>query len=100
MAGMTSTSDVGVLIYDLASGSYERLTDFGQWPVWLADSRHLLFVSGGRTFYLIDSESKEVREVFSSVRDVVGPPRVTRDGRVVVFSRRVTEGDIWLVSIQ
>jgi hypothetical protein len=62
--------------------------------------RHLLFVSGGSTFYLIDSQSEEIREVFSAVRDVLGPPRVTEDGRGVVFSRRVTEGDIWLVSFQ
>jgi len=100
LAGMTGYSDTGILIHDLASGSYERLTDFGQWPVWLADSRHLLFVSGEKTFYVIDSESKELREVFSTDRDVLGPPRVTADGRGVVFPRRVTEGDIWLVSIQ
>jgi serine/threonine-protein kinase len=100
LAGMTSTSDLGVLVHDLVSGSYERLTDFGQWPVWLADSRHLLFVSGGSTFYLIDSQSKEIRQLFSGVRDTYGPPRVTRDGRGVVFSRRVTEGDIWLVSLR
>lgn len=100
LAGMNGVLDTGILIYDLATGVYERLTDFGQWPVWLADSRHLLFVSGGSAFYVIDSRSKEVREVLSVTREVLGPPRVTRDGREVVFTRRVTEGDVWLVTLR
>jgi Tol biopolymer transport system component len=100
LAGMNGVQDTGILTYDLASGTYERLTDFGQWPVWLADNRHLLFVSGGSAFYVIDSRSKEVREVLSVTRDVLGPPRVTRDGREVVFTRRVTEGDVWLVTLR
>lgn len=100
LAGMNGVQDTGILIHDLATGTYERLTDFGQWPVWLADSRHLLFVSGGNAFYVIDSRSKEVREVFSVTRDVLGPPRVTSDGRGVVFTRRVTEGDVWLVTLR
>ena len=31
--------------------------------------------------------------------DVLGPPRATADGRELVYSRRVTEGDLWLVTI-
>jgi hypothetical protein len=30
---------------------------------------------------------------------VIGPPRLTRDGRTIYFSRRVTESDIWLVNL-
>jgi Tol biopolymer transport system component len=100
LAGMTGTTDTGVLIHDLETGAYERLTDFGQWPVWFPDGRHVLFVTGGTTFYVMDIESKELREVFSDQRDVIGPPRITENGREVVFSRRVTEGDIWLISFQ
>jgi hypothetical protein len=33
-------------------------------------------------------------------RDVLGPPRLTRDGREAYFSRRVTESDVWLVTLQ
>jgi hypothetical protein len=31
-------------------------------------------------------------------RDVIGPPRMSADGTQVVFSRRVTEADIWLLT--
>ena len=93
-------ADDGVLLYSFDTREYERLTDYGQWPVWLADNRHLLFVTGGKEFLIIDSETREVRKVLSVTRDVLGPPRVTRDGRMIVYTRRVTESDIWLVTLQ
>jgi serine/threonine-protein kinase len=100
LAGMVGLSDGGVLVHDLATGTYERITDFGQWPVWLADDRSLLFVTGGRAFHVVDTRSGNVRRVHYAPRDVIGPPRVTRDGRTLVYSRRVTEGDVWLVSLE
>jgi hypothetical protein len=81
----------------LRSRRYDRLTDFGGYPVWLPDSRRLLFVSGGRDFHVVDTRSRKVEKVFSVPRDVIGPPQLTRDGREAYFSRRVTEGDIWLL---
>ncbi|MBI2072105.1 MAG: PD40 domain-containing protein [Gemmatimonadetes bacterium] len=99
LAGMISALDRGVILYTFDGGEYQRLTDFGQWPVWLPDSRRLLFVSGGKAFYLVDRETRQVRQAFSVTRDVIGPPQLTRDGRTVYFSRRVTEADIWLVTL-
>ncbi|MCJ7630312.1 MAG: protein kinase [Longimicrobiales bacterium] len=101
LAGQNELSDEGVLIYSLEGGRYERLTDFGQWPVWLPDSRHILFVTAnGSEFHLVDRVTKETRLVYASPRDILGPPRVTDDGRQVVFSRRSSEGDIWLVRLR
>ncbi|MDH3290198.1 MAG: protein kinase [Gemmatimonadota bacterium] len=92
--------DDGIVVYSHRSQTYERLTDFGQWPVWLPDSRRVLFVSGGSGFYVVDRESKTVRQIYSVTKDVVGPPRPTRDGGTVYYSRRVTEADVWMVTLQ
>ena len=89
----------GVFAYSLESNQYERLTDFGEWPVWLPDSRRVLFVANRKDFYLVDSSSKQVHKVFSVTRDIIGPPQLTRDGKTVYFSRRVTESDIWLATL-
>jgi Tol biopolymer transport system component len=99
LAGMSGFADSGVGYYEIATGQHVRLTDFGQWPVWMPDSRRILFVSGGKAFYLVDAETGEVRRIHSTVRDVLGPPRLTADGREVVYSRRVTEGDIWMATL-
>ncbi len=92
--------DVGIITHTIGSDRYQQLTDFGEWPVWLPDSRHILFVSGGKDFYVLDSRTKQVQKIYSVSRDIIGPPRLTRDGRQMYFSRRVTEGDIWLLTLQ
>jgi Tol biopolymer transport system component len=86
-------------MYSFATQTYDRLTDFGEWPVWLPDSRRVLFVYGGKQFFIVDRDSRETQEVFSVPRDVIGPPRISADGSLVAFSRRVTEADIWLLGL-
>ena len=72
------------------------------WPasIWLPDNRRILFVSGGRDFLVIDTETKQIRKIYTAPRGVLGPPRLTRDGRTAYFTRRMTESDIWLMRIE
>jgi Tol biopolymer transport system component len=98
LAGHDGYGDTGVIVYDLATTRYERLTDFGQWPIWLPDGRTLLFVSGGNAFYTVDLATRDVRTVFAVERDVVGPPRLALPTRTLYFTRRITEADIWMVT--
>jgi Tol biopolymer transport system component/predicted Ser/Thr protein kinase len=100
LVGQVATRKGGVVTYSLQSHMYERLTDFGEWPVWLPDSRRVLFVAGGKAFYIVDARTKQVREVFSVTRDIIGPPQLTSDGKTAYFSRRVTESDIWLMTLE
>jgi eukaryotic-like serine/threonine-protein kinase len=100
LTGQIGTAGVGIAVYSLRSQTYERLTDFGEWPVWLPDGRRILFVAGGKAFHIVDSHTKQVQKIFSVTRDVIGPPRLTRDGRTAYFSRRVTEADVWLLTMR
>ena len=86
--------------YSLRDRTFRKVADFGQWPVWLPNSRHALFVSRGREFHVVDTVTRATRKVFSVNRDTLGPPRVTKDGRSAFFSRRVTEADIWLLDLR
>jgi Tol biopolymer transport system component len=90
----------GVLTYTFNSRSYERLTDFGEWPVWLPDSRRVLFGDGGKNFWVLDVLTRQTKAIYSGGRDVLGPPRLTRDGKTVYYSRRVSESDIWLMTLK
>jgi eukaryotic-like serine/threonine-protein kinase len=100
LAGTDGFADTGILNYEVATGRHQQLTDFGQWPVWLSDNRTLLFVSGGNAFYTVDRTTGEVRRVFGVDRDILGPPRLSRDGRAIYFTRRVTEADLWMVTFE
>jgi eukaryotic-like serine/threonine-protein kinase len=90
----------GIVLYTFASGTYERLTDFGEWPAWFPDSRRVLLTSKGKEYWVLDTRTKQAQKIYSTVWDVIGPPRMTRDGRSIVLSRRVTEADIYLLSFE
>ena len=100
LCGSIGPKDNGILTYDLRTRGFERLTDFGEWPVWLPDGRNILFVSGGKGFYVVDRETRRVRRILVAGRDVVGAPRLTRDGRHIFYQRRVTEADLWMATLK
>ena len=89
----------GIVVYSFRERRYEKLTDFGEWPVWLPDSRRILFVSGGNSFHVVDRRTGNVRRILEVDQDVIGPPRLSRNGRAAYYSRRVTESDIWLLTL-
>jgi len=60
----------------------------------------ILFGDGGRSFWIVDSQTREVKKIYSGGRDVLGPPRLTRDGRMAFYSRRMSESDIWLMTLR
>ena len=64
-------------------------------------SRHTagFMVLGQNGRAVVDSRTKAVKKIWSVERDVIGPPRLSRDAKWIDFSRRVSEGDIWLLSL-
>jgi Tol biopolymer transport system component len=98
-AGPSSPS-LGVVMYTLKTQTYERLTNFGEWPVWLPDGRRVLMSDGGKQFWVLDTQTKQTKTIYSGGRDVLGPPRLTADGRTAYYSRRVTEADIHLMTLR
>jgi Tol biopolymer transport system component len=102
LAGENGSTAVtaGVFVYDLRNRTYDKLTDFGEWPTWLPDSRRLLFGDGGRNFWIVDGQTKDAKSIYSGGRDVLGPPHLTLDGRSIFYTRRITEADIWLMTLQ
>jgi Tol biopolymer transport system component len=92
----------GIAIYSLDSKQYEKLADFGSFPVWLSDSRRLLFQDRDRRkLYLIDTQSKKIHEVLSVAPHEFGNGvSLPRDDRLIYFSLLITEADIWLLTME
>jgi len=102
LAGENGSTAVtaGVFVYDFQNRTYDKLTDFGEWPTWLPDSRRVLFGDGGRNFWIVDCQTKKAKPIYSGGHDVLGPPHLTLDGRAIFYTRRITEADIWLMTLQ
>ena len=72
IAGQNHYSRLGVSVYALDTQIYDRLTEFGEWPVWFPDSRRVLFVSGGREFHVVDMVTRVTKRIFSVLRGHAG----------------------------
>jgi Tol biopolymer transport system component len=90
----------GIATCSLDSRKCDWLLDYGSFPVWLRDTRRLLFAYQGKIL-LLDTATRKVREVLSAAPHAVnGQFRLSRDDRVIYFSLGVTEADIWLATLQ
>lgn len=96
---VTSGAYKGIAVFSLQSQQYDILTDYGAVPVWLGDSRRLLFESRG-ILWLVDRVTKGVRETLS-----IPPHRIHELGQLapldrwIYFSLLEREADIWLISL-
>ena len=97
--GLGQDHDSGLVLYSFVTQSYERVALFGTHPVWLSDSRRLLF-NHNDAGYLVDSQTKRVKEIIS------GPPSqrvqnigISHDDRRLYYSLLLSESDIWLLSL-
>ncbi|HZN00466.1 MAG TPA: protein kinase [Pyrinomonadaceae bacterium] len=90
----------GIGIYDLETKTYDWLTDFGDWPIWLNDNRRLLFVSQGNLF-LFDTQSRKYQQLLVVTdQDVdIGSPALSHDNRTIYFTYVAAEADIWLMTV-
>jgi eukaryotic-like serine/threonine-protein kinase len=90
----------GVVLYSLPGRSYARITDRGEAPTWLSDSRRLLYWDSGKIF-LLDTRSRLSKHVLTS------PPGsdyndfcLSADDRVIYLARNSEQGDIWLLTME
>jgi Tol biopolymer transport system component len=89
----------GIYCYAFDSHMYERLTEYGEMPVWLKDNRRLLFFKQDK-LYLLDSQTRKTQELMTVAPHRFQSLGISRDGRAIYFSLQTTEADIWLASFE
>ena len=87
----------GIAIYDLTTKQYMLLTPSGGRPIWLNDSRRLIY-SDASSAYVIDTASRHTHELFSVVPYQDSDLTVTRDNRHLYVSVRAYEADVWVAN--
>ncbi len=98
--GFTASRGDGIVVYTFNTRRYERVAEFGEWPVWLPDGRRALFVANGKDYWVVDTRTKRTQKIYSVPRGVLGPARLTRDGRIAVFPLRLVDADIYLLRFE
>lgn len=90
-------NSTNVAIFDLTSRKFEKLTDFGTRPFWLADNRRLIFLNRDR-LYLFDSKTKRMKEIFSAAPYLLQSFTLSKDNRTIYYTIQKNESDIWLAN--
>ncbi|MGA2268538.1 MAG: protein kinase [Bryobacteraceae bacterium] len=100
LAGFLNRED-GIAIYSLAARSYRKVTEHGADPVWLSDSRRILFLDRGK-IHLLDSGSGRTRELVSVMPEEIARRgfAVSPDDCRIYFSVSTTEADVWMAEFE
>jgi eukaryotic-like serine/threonine-protein kinase len=100
LAGWLHQTEWGIVVYSAATQRYERLSDIGSFPVWLSDSRRLVFREGGDLF-LLDRMGGPPKKIYSlKPPNQVGSHVLSRDNRHLYLTDASSEADIWLLSLK
>ena len=92
IGGVVNRPGGGIVIYDMASRTYEQVTPSGVTPVWLPDGRRMLYNDAGR-LALLDVTTKVSTPVFSSLGEALSGAGLSPDGREIylVITKRQAE---------
>jgi Tol biopolymer transport system component len=89
--------NAGIVIYDFDTQEFERLTDFGRNPEWLADNRRLIFVGETESgIFLVDSETRNWKQI--APEGALTCP-LSADNRSIYTHIPTEEADIWLLTL-
>jgi hypothetical protein len=88
-----------MIVCDAATGAHERVSDVGEKPRRLGDSRCLVYIHDG-ALHLIDTRTKTAREIFRPSAGTITDLAVAHDDRAIYFILRRDEGNIWLATLK
>lgn len=96
---LADLSHAGIAVHRLGTSEVRWITDVGEWPVWLRDSRRLLFSHRGSLF-LIDSVSGARKELMTLPQNTLGSVGLSADNRTIYFTLQAAEADVWMMTIK
>ncbi len=100
LAGFLNRDD-GVAVYSIEARTFRRLTEQGADPIWLSDSRRLLYLNKGKIF-LLDSATGKSKEIVSIAPEEIARRgfAVSSDDHHIYFSVTATEADVWMAEFK
>ncbi|MGH9722098.1 MAG: hypothetical protein ACRD8O_17965, partial [Bryobacteraceae bacterium] len=89
----------GITIYSFSDGQYRDVTNIGSDPVWLNDSKRILFHHNGAIHLVSIDRPHEPRQILLLTNDIARRGfGLTRDNRLIFFSVEQAESDVWMAT--
>ena len=87
----------GMFIYSIADKSYKKISDSGVDPVWLNDSKRILYSEKDR-FYIMDTRSGKSKFIYN-INQLFTPTAnmytMSPDNKTIYYVKEEKESDIW-----
>jgi len=102
VAGYRPGAGRGILMYTMATGTFDQIADNGTSPVFTPDGQHLVFNDSALSALRIANiRTKAVRGIkLDTGTSRARQPRLSSDGRRLFFIRRSDEANLWLLTFK
>jgi Tol biopolymer transport system component len=97
IAGSSNQSN-GIWVYSMDTRTHTRVAAGGRFPIWLKDSRRLLYVHEGRVF-LVDAATRATRVVYKPPEGVIYAVDVNAANDRLYPVHIVRNSDVWLLTM-
>lgn len=87
----------GMFIYSIVDKSYKKISDSGMDPVWLNDSKRILYSEKG-SFYIMDTGSGKSKLIYNVNKNFISTSRMfvlSPDNKTIYYIKEEKESDIW-----
>ena len=88
----------GMYIYSIADKSYKKISDSGWDPLWLNDSKRILYTEK-RRFYIMDTRDGKSKFIYNVNQDFITTSRMyalSPDNKTIYYIKEEKESDIWM----
>jgi Tol biopolymer transport system component/predicted Ser/Thr protein kinase len=92
----------GIVLFDVGTKRFEKVSDEPGIPIWLSDSRRILFVNERTNrLKLLDTRSGQSRELYAPRRGELDSfsATISKDDRTVLVGITENEADVWLLEL-
>ncbi|MDQ2746446.1 MAG: beta-propeller fold lactonase family protein [Acidobacteriota bacterium] len=92
----TGNREQGIVVYNIKTLTYEKMTDSGSYPIWLNDNRHFIF-DNQYSIVLCDTQTRETKEIYKIPSYELQHAKISHDNRLIYFRYLQVDADIWLL---
>jgi serine/threonine protein kinase len=86
-------------VYDFQTNGFQKIIEDAEYVTsWLPDSRHFIYSRDNKIF-IVDSLTKEIKELFAHPTLQPRAPFVSRDGKLLYYAAYSAESDIWMMDL-
>lgn len=97
--GVENGRQSGLVVYDVASGQYERITGEGEAGFWLHDNRSLIYNFNSK-IYLVGTQTKKPVLLHSIPNLSLDAPSLSFDDKWLFYAATSLEEDIMMISLK